>query len=297
MKRAVALSAFGAAVLGTAVLLAPSARGDAQNGVCEPGEFCLYFNSGQAGSMVDMAGGHKDYGTGANCIEFITRGDGRGRCVKNNAASGWNREDYAVTVFYKSGWAGAIDTFVSGERSNLTKTKNQDAGHLVGQAGNERMSVQLYLAGGGRITSYFDGYLSTPGHHEGIDIARGIGDAVHALTNGRVINIDEGARGSGGLSTIAVYNAELNWTVIYLHSDPRNPLNVGDRVSRGDVIGYEDWRGIGEAASAHTHVEWRPGRRTNAAKSVQEDPNVPEPLDNPNPTEFWMSRGYNICCA
>ena len=49
-----------------------------------------------------------------------------------------------------------------------------------------------------------------------------------------------------------------------------------------------------ELVTSHTTHS---ARRTNAAKSVQEDPNVPEPLDNPNPTEFWMSRGYNICCA
>jgi murein DD-endopeptidase MepM/ murein hydrolase activator NlpD len=242
--------------------------------------------------MVDMSGGRKDYGTGATCVKFITNGAGEGRCVKNNAASGWNREEAAVAVFYKSDWAGAVDTFVSGEKANLTKTKNENASHVVGDPANDRMTRSLYQAGGGRITSYFDGYLSTNGRHEGIDIAKNNGDAVYALTAGRVTNIVEGSTGSGGLSTIAIYNAELDKTVIYLHTDPRDPLNEGDHVDRGDHIAFESWRGVSSSGAGHTHVEMRPGRQTNASKSVDDNT-----LTNPIPTEFWMNRGYNICCG
>jgi murein DD-endopeptidase MepM/ murein hydrolase activator NlpD len=280
----------GIALVGIAAF-APSAQAAGQNGRCEAGEFCLYFNSGQQGSMVDMAGNKRSYGTGANCVKFITAGAGRGRCVKNNAASGWNRENYAVTVFYKSNWAGAVDTFVSGARANLTKTKNDNAGHVVGQAGNSRMARSLYKAPA-HISAYFDGYLNTSGRHEGTDIARGVGARIYALTSGTVTNVVPGARGGNGLSTIAVYNASLNKTVVYLHSDPRNTLNRGEHVARGEHIGFEDWRGISSSSAAHTHVEMRPGRQTLAARSVG-DP----VLSNPIPTTFWMNRGYNICCA
>ncbi len=239
--------------------------------------------------MVDMVHSRQDYGSGADCTKFITPGAGRGRCVKNNAASGWNREDFAVTVFYKSGWSGAIDTFVSGERANLTKTKNENASHVVGEAGNERLTNQLYQSGGGRITAYFDGYLNTNGRHEGIDIAKGVGEPVHALIGGRVINVLEGSEpGEGGLSQIAIYNADLDKTIVYLHTNPRSPLE-GENVSRGQVIGNESDRGAG--AAAHTHVEMRPGRKERAADST-DDPN----LTNDVPTVFWMNRGYNICC-
>jgi murein DD-endopeptidase MepM/ murein hydrolase activator NlpD len=239
-----------------------------------------------------MSGSPRDYGTGAGCTKFITAGAGRGQCVKNHAASGWNREDAAVTVFYKSDWSGAIDTFLAGERANLTKTKNENASHVVGSAANDRLVRSLYQAGGGSITSYFDGYLNTNGRHEGIDIAKGVGVNVHALTAGTVTNVVEGSTGSGGLSTLAIYNAEFDKTVIYLHSDPRNALNVGSTVGRGELIGVESWRGVSSSSSAHTHVEMRPGRQTNASKSV-DDP----VLSNPIPTEFWMNRGYNICCG
>ena len=95
--------------------------------------------------------------------------------MKNHAASAWNRESTAVTVFYKSNWSGAIDAIVAGAKKNLTKTKNENAGHVVGEASNDRISNSLYDTPGGRITAYFDGYLSTNGRHEGIDIAKGVG--------------------------------------------------------------------------------------------------------------------------
>jgi hypothetical protein len=41
---------------------------------------------------VDFAGLDKDYGTGPDCVKFISAGNGRGQCVKNNAASAWNRK-------------------------------------------------------------------------------------------------------------------------------------------------------------------------------------------------------------
>ena len=64
------------------------------------------------------------------------------------------------------------------------------------------------------------------------------------------------------------------------------------RVARGQAIATESWRGVSTSGAAHTHVEMRLGRQTHAADST-DDPN----LTNPIPTEFWMGRGYNICCT
>jgi len=151
------------------------------------------------------------------------------------------------------------------------------------------MSRALYDLSGGRITCGFDGYTSTPGRHEGIDIARGISSPVHALVAGKVINIVRGRNGSAGLSTIAIYNATYDKTIVYLHSAPLSGLSVGQSVSRDQKIATEAWRGVSSSGSAHTHVEMRLGRRTLAAKSVG-DPH----LDNPNPTSFWHARGYDV---
>jgi hypothetical protein len=256
-----------------------------QNGVCEAGEFCLWYGSDHTGSMVDLAGSWSDYGTGSGCVQFRTPGAGRLECVKNNTASVWNRESYPVTVFYRSGYAGAIDAIASGAKVNLkADLKNENAGHVVGRSGNETLPGGLYGTSGGRITAYFDGYLSHPDwRHEGIDIARGAGSGVHALLGGTVVGLCESC-GTTGLSTIAIYNAAAGKTVVYLHTNPVDSLDAGDSVTRGQLIATESSRG---ADATHTHVEVRDGQHTGAATSKD------SVLVNDSPTTFWLDRGYD----
>ena len=274
------------ATLAASTLVASPAQAAAYNGVCEAGEFCLYYNSGNQGSLRDFGGSISTYGEGSGCHKFISAGAGQGQCVKNNAASAWNREGAYVTVFYKSGYAGAIDNFSAGTKADLRAAlKNENAGHIVGSASNTTLENGLYKTSGGRITAYFDGYLNQTGRHEGTDLARASGVAVYALVSGTVTRVVEGSTSS--LSTLAIYNSGLNKTIVYLHLDPLS-FSVGQSIAKGQHIGYEDDRAGG---SPHTHVEMRNGRQTHAAVSVG-DPT----LDNPNPTSFWMSQGYNICC-
>ncbi len=270
---------------------APSAQAGARDGVCESGEFCLYYNSDHQGSVSDFVGSISDYGaTQPECYEFKGVGAGQGLCVKNNAASAWNRTTGAVTVYYNSGYAGANQTITSGGKVNLSATlKNQNASHKSGgtTTPTSYMSYSLYSLTGGLITAGFDGYGTTRGRHEGIDIDRGIGSPVRALVGGQVVNIVRGARGSGGLSTIAIYNAAQNKTVIYLHSAPLSGLYIGQTIARNQQIATEDWRGVSSSSASHTHVEMRLGRQTSAAKSVND-----WTLDNPDPTTFWNANGY-----
>jgi murein DD-endopeptidase MepM/ murein hydrolase activator NlpD len=91
---------------------------------------------------------------------------------------------------------------------------------------------------------------------------------------------------SASLSTIAVYNATFDKTIIYLHTNPHDSVDAGDKISKGQQIAVEAARGT---SAVHTHVEMRPGRQTHASKSVN-DP----VLDNPNPNSFWRARGYNV---
>ena len=283
-----------ALAVGSTLLVAPMAHAaTARNGVCEDGEFCLYYNSNQQGSVSDFDASVSNYGTGADCYHFLGAGAGKGQCVKNNAASAWNRRDAVVTVFYKSGWTGPIDTFTHGVKGNLTSTYNDNVGHMLGLVANDWLESGLYKTDSGYISSYFDGYVNTSGRHEGIDFARGSGVPVYALTQGWVIRKTEGASGStsgsGALSTLAIYNRDQDFTIVYLHANPLNGLAVGEFVSRGQQIGFEDNRGAG---AAHTHVEYRPGRHESAAVSVG-DP----VLDNPGPSLFWRDHGYNVCCG
>jgi len=294
MKKKLMSIAFAALIGAGIVTVTPSAAHAAgRDGVCDSGEFCLYFNSNNEGSVSDFTGSIADYGTDQpSCYEFKGAGNGQGRCVKNAAASVWNRTSDPVTVFYNSNYGGTAQAFAARAKANLNDDlHNENASHKfnTNTSGKENLTHGLYNLSGGTITCGFDGYVNTPGRHEGIDIARSIGSPVRALVPGTVINVVRGANGSSGLSTIAVYNSSLDRTVIYLHTAPLSSVTVGDTVSRDQQIATEAWHGVSSSSAAHTHVEMRVGRRELAAKSVN-DPT----LDNPNPTSFWNARGYNV---
>ncbi|GGK91579.1 hypothetical protein Sme01_53950 [Sphaerisporangium melleum] len=289
------LAATAAMVAGGAMLATASpASAAVRNGVCEAGEFCYYFNSDNKGSVSDFAGSVADYGTKQpSCFDFKGAGAGKGKCIKNSAASVWNRSAKTVRVYYNSNYGGSVyQDFKPGAKGNLKAgLKNQNASHQFGPSSAPRanMSYALYKTGGGGISCGFDGYTHTSGRHEGIDIARSVGSDVHALVSGQLIYLARGHNGGSGLSTISIYNASLNKTIIYLHSAPLSSLRVGQQISRGQRIADEAWHGVSSSGAAHTHVEMRPGRQTLAAKSVG-DPT----LSNPNPNAFWVSQGYNV---
>ncbi|MEV5570595.1 peptidase inhibitor family I36 protein [Spirillospora sp. NPDC052269] len=124
-----------AMTLGGAVLATASpAMAAGRNGVCDDGEFCLYYNSNQGGSVSDFTGSVSDYGAKQpSCYDFKGAGAGRGICVKNNAASVWNRTGGTVTVYYNSRYGGHSQSFGSGVRANLDSTlKNENASHQFG---------------------------------------------------------------------------------------------------------------------------------------------------------------------
>lgn len=139
---------------------------------------------------------------------------------------------------------------------------------------------------GSKITCGFDGYVTLRQkygyRHEGIDFASGKGNAIYSLTDGVVTNVSEG--NSGNLSTIAIYYAAADKTVVYLHLAPT--VASGSPVKKGEQIGTEDARGAG--GTVHTHVEVRNGYKTNAAVSKDTT------LVNGDPTAFWNSLGYIV---
>lgn len=290
--RATIPAAIAAVAATLAVGVSSPAEAATRNGVCETGEFCYSYNSDFSGSVSDHGTQLADYGTTTpSCYTFKTSGkSGYGQCIKNNAASVYNRTDKTIRVYYNSNFSGSYVDVAPGVKRNLAGTSlyNNNASHGPKPAASTRISYGLYKASGGYITAGFDGYRNTPGRHEGIDIRRGVGSPVKALIPGKVVRITRGYTGSGGLSQIAVYNASLNKTVIYLHTKPSDSLYVGQAVSRGQQIAVESWRGVSSSSGHHTHVEMRLGQQTSAAKSVND-----YHLDNPNPTTFWTSQGYD----
>lgn len=150
------------------------------------------------------------------------------------------------------------------------------------------LSYALYKNSKAYISCGFNGYTTTKGKHEGIDIRCGNGANVYALADGVVVRVVYGSTGSKGLSTIAIYNSSYNKTIVYLHSAPSN-ISAGQKIKKGQKIATESWRGCSSSSGSHTHVEVRNGKQGYAAKSVND-----YTLDNPNPTSFWNSLGYNV---
>jgi hypothetical protein len=121
-----------AVVLGGTVLIAASpASAAGRDGVCDSGEFCYYFNSDNQGSISDFTGSVADYGTEQpSCYDFKGAGAGKGQCIKNQAASAWNRSSKTVRVYYNSNYGGTYQDFAAGAKGNLSAAlKNQNASH------------------------------------------------------------------------------------------------------------------------------------------------------------------------
>lgn len=138
------LTVAGAALALVAPILAatasPAFAAD-RDGTCDSGEFCYYYNSDEAGSVSDFTSSVSDLGaTEPTCYDFKSAGSGQGVCVKNNAASVWNRTGKTVRVYFNSGYSGASQDFASGAKGNLNATlKNNNAGHqiLTGGGGSQ----------------------------------------------------------------------------------------------------------------------------------------------------------------
>ncbi|MDH6129079.1 CHAP domain-containing protein [Kitasatospora sp. GP82] len=140
------------AVAGTALAMAVPLIGAtsapafaaSRDGACDDGEFCYYYNSNEAGSVSDFTGSISDLGaTQPTCYEFKGGGNGQGVCVKNNAASVWNRTGQTVRVYYNSGFGGASQDFAPGEKGNLNATlKNNNASHKFLSGGSSSSDNQ-----------------------------------------------------------------------------------------------------------------------------------------------------------
>ncbi|MFB4303106.1 SpoIID/LytB domain-containing protein [Actinomadura sp. NTSP31] len=132
-RRAIGILAAAVTVLGGAVAVAGPASAAGRDGVCDSGEFCYYFNSNEAGSISDFTSSMDDYGTTQpTCYEFKGAGSGKGVCVKNNAASVWNRTSHTVRVYFNSNYAGSYQDFAAGAKGNLNSTlKNNNASHQL----------------------------------------------------------------------------------------------------------------------------------------------------------------------
>lgn len=113
---------------------------------------------------------------------------------------------------------------------------------------------QLQRPSNGRITSSY-GYRTHPIHgtrrmHTGVDMAAGYGAPIFAADDGVVIS----AGNRGGYGQTVVVNHGGGLATLYAHQS-RFAVRAGQRVSRGQVVGYEG--ASGAVTGAHLHFEVR----------------------------------------
>lgn len=222
-----------------------------RNGVCEDGEFCYYYNSDQQGSVSDFTVSVGDYGTTQpSCYDFKGPGAGQGLCIKNDAASVWNRTTQTATVFFNSGYGGAAQSFAPGAKQNLNATlKNNNASHRIGGGTSPSGFLLPFPCGevweGATRTNhspqnavdfnhYPDDagwmvYASKPGT---VSVVGNLGDTSY----GRYIVIDHG----GG------------WQTLYAHLSAQN-VSRGQYVTERTMIGRVG--DTGNSFGAHLHYE------------------------------------------
>ncbi|PWW66563.1 peptidase inhibitor family I36 protein [Actinokineospora spheciospongiae] len=128
VRTAAALAGTIALIVSQAGTATAATPGD---GVCDEGEFCLYWGQDQSGALADFTATVADYGdTAPDCQTFTGPGPGLGACVKNNATSAWNRSTtHTVTVHFDADNQGAADTVASGQKVDLAKTWLENASH------------------------------------------------------------------------------------------------------------------------------------------------------------------------
>lgn len=133
----------------------------------------------------------------------------------------------------------------------------------------DAMRERLYGADVGEAALYYGQYCERKkdrkgvwgytGIHEGIDFVNVKGAPLYAILGGEV------TRGADKNGTVAIYNAEYDVTLLYLHCE-NSSSGRGDTVEAGDMIAKEGKTNISGGANTHyTHVELRKGRHTSSS--------------------------------
>lgn len=89
--------------------------------------------------------------------------------------------------------------------------------------------------------------------HNGVDLAAAVGTPIYAAADGMVIVSKQGGW-NGGYGNYVVIRHDNGTQTLYAHNDT-NAVSMGERVSRGDVIGTVGTSG--KVTGAHVHFEVR----------------------------------------
>ncbi|HCB05784.1 MAG TPA: hypothetical protein DEQ43_16310 [Nocardioides bacterium] len=102
------------------------------------------------------------------------------------------------------------------------------------------------------LTARFGQYGLWSSYHTGLDFNGNTGDQIHAIANGEVIS----ASYDGSYGNKTVVRLEDGTELWYCHQSAFM-VSVGDRVTRGEVIGLVG--ATGHVTGSHLHVEVHPG--------------------------------------
>ncbi len=263
MKRITRWAAAGVAALGLVAGLlatAPTASAAPRNGVCETGEFCLYYSSNHAGSRVDLTTSLRTYGSGSTCVKFVSTGSGRGQCVKNNTASVWNRTARSVTVFYNSDFGGVFQRVASGARVNLgTALKNNNASQVIGDT-TVRFPLRTTQAKVKTRSPHWCYSTNSNCHHDynAADIFAATGTAVVSPVDGTVMTTRVSSSGVGSTITIKDAFGRL-WYMAHMNHAPGILVRPGAHVVKGQKVGEVGTSRHALGTSPHVHVDMRVG--------------------------------------
>ena len=125
---------------------------------------------------------------------------------------------------------------------------------------------------GAEITSCYGQRWGTL--HAGIDFAMPEGTPIHAAAAGTVVKAGDAGDGYGNSVFIDHGNGYLTH---YAHQS-RHAVSVGDKVSVGEVIGYEG--STGDSTGPHLHFEVHKGQMWNQI----------------DPAPFLRARGIDVAC-
>jgi murein DD-endopeptidase MepM/ murein hydrolase activator NlpD len=112
-----------------------------------------------------------------------------------------------------------------------------------------------------------DPFTGEAAQHLGLDISADKGQPITATANGRV----HSAGYNADFGNLVVVSHEFGLSTRYAHLS-RFAVKAGDRVQRGDVIGYVG--SSGRSTAPHLHYEvWANGRPINPLRLLASRPN------------------------
>jgi biotin carboxyl carrier protein len=260
MFRKIATSLVATAALAASMLVthAPSASASARDGLCDFGEFCLYYGPDRTGSLVDFVNTQRDYTESSGCIRFIRAGAGQNSCVQNNAASAWNRSGGPVSVFYNSDFGGVYDIIPNNTGPNLNDNVRKDnASHIIGDA-SLRFPLNVTQAQIKNRTPHWCWDSKTNCHHDynAADIFAAPGTAVVSPVKGTVMS--KRVSSSGSTATVKDAFGRL-WFFQHMDDNPAPVVTVGQSISKGDRIGTVGTRAHASGTDPHLHIDMRVG--------------------------------------